>query len=52
MILKLELFSIHDITYWFSEYTNENANKIINEDKNYTMAMYIANSRLIPQKEF
>lgn len=30
MIIHLKLFSVNDITYWFSEYTNENANKIVN----------------------
>lgn len=29
MIIHLELFSVSDITYWFSDHTNENANKII-----------------------
>lgn len=52
MIIKLELFSVSDITYWFSEYTNENANKIVDEDRNHTMAMLIANTRIIPPKEF
>lgn len=48
MIINLCLYSVSDITYWLSEYTNENANKIVKKDKNYTMAMCIANSRLIP----
>ena len=41
-----------DITYWFSEYTNEHANKTIDENGNYTMAMYMANKGVIPPKEF